>query len=69
MHTIILVPAYGRSYVDMRTALSDWQAGKDFRIVSGPYASIRDIEDMQKRHTCVFILLPNLSLSMRVDSH
>lgn len=34
--------AYQRSYNSADTALSDWAAGKDFRIYDGPYCSKRD---------------------------
>lgn len=41
--TITLIGAYGRKYSTMDLALKDWYAGKDFKICSGPYCSIRDI--------------------------
>lgn len=34
--------AYGRDYDDEASALADWVDGKDFKIVGGPYMSIRD---------------------------
>ena len=34
--------AYGRKYVTIDAANKDWQSGKDFKILSGPYCSIRD---------------------------
>lgn len=36
---VCLTGAYGREAVE-----SDWLQGKDFKIVSGPYCSIRDCE-------------------------
>lgn len=42
MDTLIVVPAYGRKYYSAAVALQDWKDGKDFRILSGPYCSIRD---------------------------
>lgn len=36
---VCLTGAYGRE-----AAESDWNNGKDFKIVSGPYCSIRDSE-------------------------
>ena len=36
--------AYGRKYEDMDTVRLDWQAGKDFRLVGGPYCSKRDFQ-------------------------
>ena len=38
------VPAYGRTYETVSALLSDWQEGKDFRIVGGSYFSIRDTD-------------------------
>jgi len=33
--------AYGR-----KTVMADWHSGKDFKIVCGPYCSIRDLRGM-----------------------
>ena len=44
---LVLVPAYGRTYKTKKEALSDWKAGKDFKIKVGPYCSIRDLADMK----------------------
>lgn len=41
-----LVPAYGRDYKTEYEVVQDWQAGKDFRTVSGQYCSIRDFPNM-----------------------
>ena len=41
---ILIVGAYGRKYLSLDEAKADWEAGKDFRIVRGPYCSIRDTE-------------------------
>ena len=41
---ILIVGAYGRKYKSLDEAKADWEAGKDFRIVRGPYRSIRDTE-------------------------
>ena len=41
-----IIPAYGRSYPSPDAAIADWKAGKDFKIVNGPYLSIRDVEKM-----------------------
>ena len=47
---LLLVPAYGRSYSDPASALSDWEAGKDFKILAGPYTSVRDIELIKRKY-------------------
>jgi hypothetical protein len=41
---LLLEGAYGRTYAQPEQALADWNAGKDFRIVHGPYCSVRDLE-------------------------
>ena len=43
---ITLLPAYGRKYTTKESALLDW---KDFKIVMGPYCSIRDIDMMKSQ--------------------
>jgi len=44
--------AYGR-----KSAIADWEAGKDFKIVGGPYCSKRDLAAMAKEgYTWVKIL-------------
>lgn len=45
---IILVPAYSRIYTKKNDMLKDWKSGKDFKIMAGPYCSIRDKESMLK---------------------
>ena len=44
---ITLTAAYGRKYSTEKEALLAWIGGKDFKIVNGPYCSIRDIEMMK----------------------
>jgi hypothetical protein len=39
---IVLQGAYGRRYSDPSIAAEDYFAGKDFRIIRGPYCSCRD---------------------------
>ena len=47
MKTILfLIPAYGRFYDSKEALLNDWESGKDFRIVRGPYTSIRDLDSL-----------------------
>ena len=41
---IILTPAYGRHYETFEQAQKDWKDGLDFRLLSGPYCSIRDLK-------------------------
>lgn len=42
MDTLQVMPAYGRRYDDEAACLADWNAGKDFKILGGPYLSKRD---------------------------
>jgi len=46
---VILIGAYGRDYFSEIPVLEDWHAGKDFKIVGGPYCSVRDIEQLKAR--------------------
>ena len=39
--------AYGRQYSSADEVRADWNDGKDFKIVGGPYCSIRDIESLK----------------------
>jgi len=43
---MFLIPAYGRQYKTKQQALDAWKDGKDFKIVDGPYTSIRDINEL-----------------------
>ena len=53
-----LYGAYGR-----KASLDDWLAGKDFKIESGPYCSIRDMEQMQKTNT-IYLMVPGKPLKI-----
>lgn len=45
---LVLTPAYGRRYSTPQSAIDDWKLGKDFKILLGPYTSIRDINLLKK---------------------
>lgn len=45
---LYLMAAYGRRDTTKEAALSAWKNGKDFKVVGGPYCSIRDFEDLKK---------------------
>ena len=49
---LYLTGAYGREAIE-----SDWLQGKDFKIVSGPYCSIRDSEAIKADNCGVKFLL------------
>lgn len=55
MKALNVVPAYGRDYAEEWDARCDWFAGKDFKIVGGPYVSVRDRELLRKRYCVVAI--------------
>ena len=44
---MIIKPAYGLNYKTKEACLLAWLGGKDFKLVNGPYCSIRDIEYMK----------------------
>lgn len=41
---MLLIPAYGKVYVSRDDMHSGWLAGDTFRIMGGPYCSVRDWE-------------------------
>ena len=53
--TLMLTPAYGREYKTKAEALAAWEEGKDFKIVNGPYCSIRDFEGLKRRHNAIIM--------------
>lgn len=44
---LALSPAYGRKYDTVEQIKKDWEEGKDFKIVGGPYCSFRDKDRMK----------------------
>ena len=46
-NTFRIIPAYGREYSTIESALVDWQKGKDFYSREG-YCSIRDIDYLRE---------------------
>lgn len=41
-HILHVNGAYGRRYATAQAALADWDAGKDFQLLQGPYCSPTD---------------------------
>lgn len=62
MNTLILIGAYGRRYATAEQALADWDNGKDFKIVNGPYCSIRDTEALKKDYRVCVIGFDNAGM-------
>jgi len=54
MTTINVVSAYGRSYDSIVSAKEDWDLGKDFKIVGGPYINKSDWLKYSKEDTVVY---------------
>jgi len=50
---LMIMPAYGRQYKTSEQAKTDWNAGKDFKIVNGPYLSIRDVNSLKDTYSSV----------------
>lgn len=40
---LVIMPAYGRNYKNREEVVEAWKSGKDFKVVGGPYCSIRDL--------------------------
>lgn len=43
---VILVPAYGRDYKTEEEVAKAYHSGVDFKIVGGPYCSVRNFPDV-----------------------
>lgn len=59
---LVLVPAYGRVYNSVEAMMTDWNAGKDFRIWNGPYCSVRDLEHLRLEASTVTLCCPSRDL-------
>lgn len=57
MLTLQLMGAYGRNYATRNEASRDWVQGKDFKIVAGPYTSIRDTDTLKRMHEHAIIII------------
>jgi hypothetical protein len=40
---LVVMPAYGRTYKSREEVIEAWKSGKDFKVVNGPYCSVRDV--------------------------
>jgi hypothetical protein len=50
-----LIPAYGRVYLTPEDAVRDWMAGRDFKIINGPYCSVRDSTNLRFDYSSIWI--------------
>lgn len=55
MQHLILTSAYGRAYHTRADALQAWESGEDFKIVNGPYCSIRDFDAMKRQAVIIML--------------
>lgn len=67
MHKLTLIGAYGRVYNTRTQAARDWANGKDFKVINGPYCSIRDIDKMNGCEIEI-VIANGLPLSIMVDN-
>ena len=52
---IVLQAAYGRFYKTEERAVNAWKNGADFKIVNGPYCSVRDSVALANESSAVYI--------------
>jgi len=53
--SVYLYPAYGRTYSNMKELKADWEKGRDFKILHGPYTSVRDVELIKKDFQSIYV--------------
>lgn len=57
---LYLQPApWRKSLQSRKEIISDWLDGKDFKIINGPYCSIRDLQYMRSDFNRIFIVYSN----------
>lgn len=44
----VLAPAYGQQFINNEDCYEAWCKGRDFKIINGPYCSVRNKDDMLK---------------------
>lgn len=65
---LAVVPAYGIDYIDSSVMMKAWEAGKDFKIIGGPYISIRDTETLKDQgYTGVVFVFGNMKFCITVS--
>jgi hypothetical protein len=57
-----LIPAYGRVYLTKEDAVNEWMAGRDFKVINGPYCSVRDATNLRLGYSSVWILWNRVDL-------
>ena len=64
IHTLVLMPAYGRTYKSKEEVIKDLKGGKDFQIHNGPYWSIRDWEEEK-----LFVISGGITFQIDMKDH
>ena len=67
--TLTLIGAYGRVYPNVSTMIKDWFNGKDFKILNGPYCSIRDIRHIAMQYDTIELLTDSGETMRLADSY
>ena len=60
---LVVMPAYGRNYKTREDVVEAWKSGQDFKVVNGPYCSIRDIGKM----SCSSVWIDLVTSMIRVE--
>jgi hypothetical protein len=60
---LVVMPAYGRSYKTSSEAVEAWKSGKDFKVINGPYCSVRDIANL----SCSSVWIDLITTLVRVE--
>ena len=63
---LVATPAYGRILSSEQMAKNAWEWGQDFKIVDGPYFSVRDLERIKKDYTGLLIVCPISKVRLRI---
>lgn len=50
------MPSYGRMYKTLDTMVRDWEGGKDFKSIEGPYCSIRDLSLLRSNYDKIYLI-------------
>lgn len=63
---LYLTPAPWREFTrrTREAVIEDWEAGKDFKIVDGPYCSIRDLEYIRNNFNRAYIIYDRGSIEV-----
>lgn len=62
MNELFLTAAYGAKYDTSADIAKAWEEGKDFKVVRGPYCSIRDQEALKSDYNAVYIVQSGIKL-------